>query len=203
MVKDDLTPSIQHQADTILQQVQAAQAEAAIKNAAIRQAERQAKMDAWQDPEIMQHRHAVHIKGAIESLWSLREAGQCEVQPPVPPDSELPKHMRGQQPSTIRAWLRGNPEWQKKLEAHKLLEEEKHNLRGKHPELWGINFSEVRKEKPVKLGDEHKVQLGKRITVKESNALRTHGGYQQNDENFFVFNQKPSLKDKIVGFFRK
>jgi hypothetical protein len=156
------------EANQVLQSVQAAQQEAAIKNAAIREAERTAKMAAWQDKETMTLRHALHNKGAIESLWCLRESGQCTVESnmPIPPQEELPKSLRGQAPSYVRSMLRGNKEWEQKVKDHQKAEEEKHGLRGKHPELFGINFSKVRQDNPVTLGDEHKVRTGKHLIVK-------------------------------------
>lgn len=166
----DLEPnSIVSEAGTIAGQN--AQTEMEIRNASIRQAERQAKIDAWQDPEAMAYRKAVHDKGAMESLWALREAGQCEADTPLPDDAELPSYMRGQQPSTVRAWLRGQPNWRAKIKAHQEAAEIKRtatrNIKEKHPELYGIDFTKLRRETAVVFGDEHKVRDGKRMQHSE------------------------------------
>ncbi len=155
------------EASILAPSVQSAQREAETRNAAKRQAERQAKMDAWQDPEVMAYRKAMHEKGAIESLWSMRRNGECAIDRdvPIPPDSELPVHMRGQQPSTVRAFLRGNDEWTKKVAAHAKGEEVKDKVRDKYPELFGIDFADARRD--VDIGDEHKVRDGKRLNIKD------------------------------------
>ena len=136
------------QADTITQAVQAAQDQAAIMNAAKRQADRQAKMDVWQDPEVMAYRQALSVKNGIESLWALMDAGQMRIQPPIPPDSELPPHMRGQSPSTIRRMMEHEPNraWDKAVEKHKKLIEERRAARDDHPELFGIDFTKLRRQ---------------------------------------------------------
>lgn len=134
------------QADITTQAVQAAQDEAAIKNAAKRQAERQAKFDAWVDPEAMVHRRALNDLKAIESLWALRASGNAVTQTPIPPPEELPKELRGQSPSTIRAMLRGNPDWEKKVKAHQELEASRGGFREKYPELFGIDDAKERKK---------------------------------------------------------
>ncbi|MES2347847.1 MAG: hypothetical protein V4641_09800 [Pseudomonadota bacterium] len=147
-MKDDLQPGIIAEAKILAPSVESAQREAETRNAAKRQAERQAKMDAWQDPEAMAYRKAVHEKGAIESLWELRANGQCAIDRdvPVPPDSELPKHMRGQAPSTVRAFLRGSADWKAKVEAHAKANESKAKIQEQYPELFGIDFGALRRE---------------------------------------------------------
>ncbi len=147
-MKEDLTPGIIAESNALAPSVESAQREAETRNAAKRQAERQAKMDAWQDPEAMAYRKAVHEKGAIESLWDLRANGQCavDINVPIPPDSELPPHMRGQQPSTVRAFLRDNGDWKKKVEAHCKANEGKAAIREKYPEMFGIDFIALRRD---------------------------------------------------------
>ncbi len=147
-MKDDLQPGIIIEANILAPSVESAQREAETRNAAKRQAERQAKMDAWQDPEAMMYRKALHEKGAMESLWAMRRDGECAVDRdvPIPPDSELPAHMRGQAPSTVRAYLRGSADWKAKVEAHAKAAEGKAAIREKYPEMFGIDFGAVRRE---------------------------------------------------------
>ena len=141
-MKDDFTPSVIEQVDIINQQIRQAQELSEIKNAAIRQTQRNEKMQLWQDPEMMAHRHARIVQQSMESLWNLREAGMSELLTPLPPDSELPKHMRGQQPSTVRSWLRDQPEWQEKIKEFRKTEKVKRNdirhLINKYPEISGL-----------------------------------------------------------------
>ncbi len=166
-MKDDLQPGIIAEANILAPSVESAQREAETRNAAKRQAERQAKFDAWKDPEVMAYRKAVHEKGAIESLWGMRATGECAADRdvPIPPDSELPKHMRGQAPSTVRAFLRGSAAWEAKVDAHKKAVEAKALAREKYPEMFGLDFARIRRDMSVQFGDEHKVRTGAKIKI--------------------------------------
>ena len=130
----------------IISEVRAAQDQAELINAAVRQAHRQEKYTAWIDPEAMIHRKALNDLKAMESLWALRAAGQAVTQTPLPPEAELPKECRGQSPSTIRAMLRGNPEWEKKVKAHQEVEASNGGFREKYPELFGLDDAAARRK---------------------------------------------------------
>src|SRR5271169_6494601 len=104
----DPTPIVQESRE-LSQSVKDAQRAAELKNAAIRQAERQEKMEAWQDPDAMAYRKILSDKQAFESLQRMKADGQCEEETPIPLDSELPSYMRGQAASTVRAWARQQP----------------------------------------------------------------------------------------------
>ncbi len=167
-------------ADANVMAVQQAQDLAAIKNAAKRQAERQAKYEVWSDPEAMQYRKILHEKEAFESLQRLKASGNYVLQPPVPSDADLPKELRGQQPSTIRAFLAGNPDWQKKSAAYRDEIEKKelrrNELRKLYPEMFGISAEKERKELEDKPMDDYRVSTGKStFTVKDAAAPTTKG----------------------------
>lgn len=135
--------------DGVSQRIQEAQDLAELKNAAKRQAERNEKMQAWQDPDAMAYRKMLNDKRAFESLQEMKLSGNCELPTPLPPESELPKEMRGQQPSTVRAWLRGNPDWEQRVKVHREAAEAKASrgivLRQKYPEMFGIDDTMARR----------------------------------------------------------
>ncbi len=167
--------SIVDHADANVMAVQQAQDLAAIKNAAKRQAERQEKYELWSDPEAMEYRRILHAKESFESLRALKVSGQCVLQCPVPPDSELPKHLRGQQPSTLRKLLAGDPEWEKKVAAHEKtfekVESRRDILRKKYPELFGITAAVERQELEGKSIDDYRIGTGKpAFTIKDGKA---------------------------------
>lgn len=160
---------IEQKADILGISIESAQGEAEIKNAAIRQAERQQKYDAWKDPEGMAYRKAIHEKGALESLWALRDSGNCVIPFPIPPEDQLPKECRGQQPSTIRSMLRGHSEWRAKMDAHAALaqrgQDTKSKLQESHPELFGIDYTKLRLNMNPEFEME-KVRDGRKLNVK-------------------------------------
>ena len=194
MKPNDQIP-VEQKADVLGLAVQAAQREAEIKNAAIRQAERNEKMAAWQDPDAMRHRAILHEKASFESLMALKAAGQCAIQPPLPPLDQLPPHMRNQQPSTIRAWMRGHPEWNGKFKEQYKAEEQKRarqqELRRKYPEMFGISDAAQRAIWDPPKEPEKKTGGGFRIkeTVKAPPVIET---------------PKPGLVSRIfAGIWRK
>ncbi len=146
----DSSTSIVDVADAKLLAVQQAQELAAIKNASIRQAERQEKMELWSDPDAMAYRLILHNKKAFESLQSMKRDGHYKVQVPLPPESELPKEMRGQQPSTVRAWMATEPKYynyfKSSVEELETKEKRRQELRLKYPEMFGIDDSSARQE---------------------------------------------------------
>ncbi len=103
----DLLPGIICEVDYLSPEVQEAQRKAEFRNAAIRHAERMAAYAAWVKPEAIAERKEKHEREAAESLAQTRAAlgitGESE---PLPDEKDLPKEMRGQAPSTIRAWLK-------------------------------------------------------------------------------------------------
>lgn len=106
--------AIVEKADAVLREVRLAQERAEIENAAKRHQERMAKYQAWVQPEAIETRrleHAAAAAAALEKAQAMsryaREAlGMPLEDPPLPPEAELPKEMRGQAASTIRAMLR-------------------------------------------------------------------------------------------------
>lgn len=152
-------------ADANVIAVQQAQQRAEIENASKRQAERKEKYEAWSDPEAIQYRKILHEKKSFESLQTMKAAGQCEDPTPLPSDDELPKHMRGQQPSTVRAWIRGNPKWEQKVQEHRKQVEAKDAkrqiMRVKYPGLFGIDDEQARKMMADKPTEDFKVMTGK------------------------------------------
>lgn len=161
--------SEQQQADVLRLEIAKGWQEGAIKGAAIRQAERQAKMELWQDPELMVLRKAIYEKGAIESLLEAQATGEYSVSFDLPPDHELPTEMRGQQPSTIRAWMAREPQWRDYIEKHVKMEEAKlaarKSLLQNHSEFAGIDYFKEKRKAKVEFGDEHKVRDGKAVKV--------------------------------------
>ncbi len=113
MKEFDKPISIIEQADMKIKAVQEAQAEAEIKNAAIRHMKRMAFYKHWSSPEEIKKRQEEHEARAGAALAraklmsdSAREALGIPEDPPLPDEKDLPAHMRGQSPSTIRAMLR-------------------------------------------------------------------------------------------------
>lgn len=154
--------------------VQQAQQQAEILNAAKRQAERQEKYEAWSDPEAIQYRKLLHEKKSFESLMALKVSGAFAENhsDPIPPDSELPKEMRGQQPSTIRAWMRGNPRYEKKIDEHRksiaAKDADRLVLKKKYPELFGlVTDDEARQALEGKAVKDYIVRTGKSLVIKK------------------------------------
>lgn len=153
-MRDNISPpAIIDDASAIFGQVQQAQGLAAARNKAIRDADRQSKMDAWQDPDAMIERRLVNELAAHRSLVAMKNAGQCapDIDMPLPPRESLPKHMRDQQPSTIRKMLAAEDNhWRAKLDIHKHESAKKmeqantHRLR--HPEMFGLDDSFARRK---------------------------------------------------------
>lgn len=152
MKDESLVPDHAHvmKADVLGLAVSAAQQEAEIKNAAKRQAERQAKFDAWIDPEAMTSRRILNDLKAFKSLLAIKDAGGMALPVPLPSDDQLPKHMRGQQPSTVRAWMARHPDWKdwctdfkKKYDKQ---DKDRVNHKLKYPELFGLDDAEARAE---------------------------------------------------------
>ncbi len=118
-MKDDHLPGIIIQDESMSMAVQEAQLKADLKNAAKRHAERMEKYTDWVKPEEIAKRWAKHEEGAAAALAlaksesaAAREAlGLPAEDPPLPDEKDLPKHMRGQSPSTIRAMLRQEKGW--------------------------------------------------------------------------------------------
>lgn len=113
MKNDDYIPSIIEQADAMTLKVQEAQSLAEIKNAARRHAERMAFFKAWVHPKAIAERKERHERDAFAALAmahemssQARKALGLDEDPPLPDAKDLPPHMRGQSPSTIRAMLR-------------------------------------------------------------------------------------------------
>ncbi len=156
-------------ADANVLAVQQAQELAAIRNDAIRQAERTEKLEAWQDPDAMANRKMLNDRQAFLSLQALKAAGECELETPLPADSELPKHMRGQQPSTVRAWIRSSPEWHKRVREHRDAAVKKAEravyLRKKYPEMYGLDDTDAREELAGKSVDDFAVRTGKQLKL--------------------------------------
>jgi len=155
-------------ADALLD-VQKAQQEAALKNAAKRQQERQEKQEAWSDPDAITYRMILHQKKSFESLQSMKAAGQCVIQVPLPPESEWPKEWRGQQPSTIRAMMGQDSKYRASFreyaEKTQAKDERRNHLREKYPEMFGIDDEQARKR--WKPDPEAKDQTKGGFTVKE------------------------------------
>lgn len=151
--------------------VQQAQQQAEILNAAKRQAERQEKYEAWSDPDAMQYRKLLHDKKAFESLQALKASGEFadNHSDPLPDESELPKEMRGQQPSTIRAWMRGNPKFTKKIDEHRKVQADKDVrrilLKEKYPDLFGLDDMTERKKLEGESTDYYRVKTGKTLVI--------------------------------------
>lgn len=107
------TPIVERQ-DTLLRDVRLAQEKSEIDNAAKRHQERMAKYAAWSEPQAIEERRIAHMEAAEAALAKgramsqhAREAlGMPLEDPPLPPEADLPKEMRGQSVSTIRAMLR-------------------------------------------------------------------------------------------------
>jgi hypothetical protein len=103
-----MLPSIIDEAFYLSADVQEAQMKAEMKNAAIRRAERKAFHDEWVKPEAIAKRREENETASAASLASLRSiVGELE---PIPPRETLPKHLRDQSDSTIRAFLRHEKE---------------------------------------------------------------------------------------------
>lgn len=180
-----------------------AQAEAEITNAMKRQAERHEKMELWQDPELMILRKAKHEKGAIESLLILQANGQSVAKPPLPPDSELPPEMRGQQPSTVRAWMASKPKYAEAFKHAVTLEDARQTARNdllkRYPELGGIDFQLERKKAKVEFGEEHKVRTNHKVKIGGAVDPPTTVAPKTMDKE-----EAKSLMSKIyAGIFRK
>jgi hypothetical protein len=107
-------PAIIEKADQVLREVRLAQERAEIDNAARRHADRMARFRAWCAAENIEARrieHEASAAAALEKAQAMskhaREAlGMPLEDPPLPPEDQLPKEMRGQAVSTIRAMLR-------------------------------------------------------------------------------------------------
>ncbi len=105
---------IVEKADMLRREIRLAQERAEIENAAKRHQHKMAQYQAWSEPEAVNQRRIAHEEAAAAALAKAqamskhaREAlGMPLEDPPLPPEAELPKEMRGQAPSTIRAMLR-------------------------------------------------------------------------------------------------
>jgi hypothetical protein len=117
-----MLPSIIDEAFYLSADVQEAQMKAEMKNAAIRRAERKAFHDEWIKPENIAKRKEENERVAAASLARIREALNIGEPEPIPPDDQLPRHMRGQSPSTIRAFLRHQREGQMAIGLERTLE---------------------------------------------------------------------------------
>lgn len=106
--------AIVEKADLIRREIRLAQERAEIENAAKRHQQRMAKYSAWVQPDAIESRRREHEEAAAAALAKgqamskhAREAlGMPLEDPPLPPEAELPKEMRGQAASTVRAMLR-------------------------------------------------------------------------------------------------
>lgn len=116
----DILPPIVSEHDATWQAVEEAQFRAELKNAAKRQAERTLAYQEWSKPEnvkerlerLMAEAEEAEKRGKEMAKSARRELGLPEEEPALPPLEELPKHMRNQSPSTIRAMLRHDRGWE-------------------------------------------------------------------------------------------
>lgn len=116
----DQPNAIIQEADSMARKVQEAQEMAAIKNAAKRHAERMAKYRAWVDPEAIARRREQHEREAAAALAATKAALGTTEEEPIPDD--LPPHMRGQSPSTIRKMLKHEREAKMSIGLERTLE---------------------------------------------------------------------------------
>lgn len=108
-MRDDLTPAgIIIEFNQIQQDIEQAQSMAEIKNAMKRHAERMELITDWSKPDAITERLAKIAEGAIAALEAGKRAARGLEDIPLP--DPLPKHMRGQSLSTIKAMLRHEKE---------------------------------------------------------------------------------------------